>query len=66
MVIVTQQEIGDELGLGKERVRQLENQGLVTIKQLREAQRHLRRERSITNARFRWKLPREARHWQQT
>lgn len=36
-------ETGEELGLGPERVRQLQNEGLVLIRQLREVQRHQRR-----------------------
>ncbi len=36
-------EIGEELGIGPERVRQLQNEGLTLIRHLREVQRHLRR-----------------------
>lgn len=35
--------IVEELGIGAERVRQLQNEGLLLIRQLREVQRHLRR-----------------------
>lgn len=42
----TQQEVGEELGVGRERIRQLENEGLTLIRKLREEQRHqLRRPR---------------------
>ena len=34
------QHIGDELGVGRERIRQLENEGLALIRKLREVQRH--------------------------
>jgi DNA-directed RNA polymerase sigma subunit (sigma70/sigma32) len=34
------QYIGDELGVGRERIRQLENEGLALIRKLREVQRH--------------------------
>lgn len=34
------QYIGDELGVGRERIRQLENEGLMLIRKLREVQRH--------------------------
>jgi hypothetical protein len=43
----TLKEIGDELGVGPERIRQLEGQGLALIRQLRETQRHLRRKPNI-------------------
>jgi hypothetical protein len=33
--------IGDELGVGGERIRQLESEGLALIRKLREVQRHL-------------------------
>ena len=52
----TLREIGEEIGLGLERVRQLEREGLRSIRQLREAQRHLREEPTV--APFRWRLPR--------
>jgi DNA-directed RNA polymerase sigma subunit (sigma70/sigma32) len=43
---VGQREIGEELGISRERVRQLENEGLALIGKLREEQRHqLRRPR---------------------
>ena len=32
--------IGDEFGMGRERIRQLENEGLALIRKLREVQRH--------------------------
>ena len=38
----TCREIGDELGLGTSRVSQLQREGLMLIRQLREIQRHLR------------------------
>ncbi|HKF82919.1 MAG TPA: sigma factor-like helix-turn-helix DNA-binding protein [Solirubrobacterales bacterium] len=41
-----QKEIGEELGISRERVRQLEGEGLALIRKLREEQRHqLRRPR---------------------
>lgn len=49
-------EVSEELGIGEERVRQLQVSGLVLIRQLREVQRHLRREPAI-QARYRWRLP---------
>lgn len=49
--------IGEELGIDKERVRQIQNQGLVLIRQVREVQRHLRGEPSI-RAIYRWRTPR--------
>lgn len=45
-------EIGDELGVTPERVRQFQNQGLLLIRQVRETQRHLRREPTIRT--YRW------------
>jgi len=36
----SQSEVGDELGLSRERVRQLENEGLSLLRKLREVQRH--------------------------
>lgn len=47
----TFKKIGEELGVGPERVRQLEGQGLTLIRQLRETQRHRRRR------------PANRRHW---
>jgi DNA-directed RNA polymerase sigma subunit (sigma70/sigma32) len=49
-------EIGDELGLTRERVRQIQNQSLGLIRQVREAQRHLRGEPTRPIYRFgrRW------------
>ncbi|MGN6816553.1 MAG: sigma factor-like helix-turn-helix DNA-binding protein [Solirubrobacterales bacterium] len=41
-------EVGDELSITGERVRQIQNQGLLLIRQLREVQRHLRKKPSIT------------------
>lgn len=35
-------EIGGELGVTPERVRQIQNQGLLVVRQVREMQRHLR------------------------
>ena len=43
----TLREVGEELGVGAERVRQIERQGLTLIRQQREVQRHLRRKPSI-------------------
>ncbi|MGN6256419.1 MAG: sigma factor-like helix-turn-helix DNA-binding protein [Solirubrobacterales bacterium] len=40
-------EIAEELGLTPERVRQIQNQGLLLIRQVREVQRHLRHEPAI-------------------
>lgn len=42
-------EVGEELGIQRERVRQIQNQGLTLIRQLREVQRHLRREPKTPN-----------------
>lgn len=39
---VTLKEVGEELGVGRERIRQLENEGLTLMRYLREAQRHRR------------------------
>jgi RNA polymerase primary sigma factor len=36
-------EVGDQLDVTRERVRQVQNQGLALIRELREVQRHLRR-----------------------
>ncbi|HEX3041252.1 MAG TPA: sigma factor-like helix-turn-helix DNA-binding protein [Solirubrobacterales bacterium] len=38
----TLKEVGEELGVGRERIRQLENEGLTLIRNLREVQRHER------------------------
>lgn len=43
----TLKEVGDELGVGPERIRQLEGQGLLLIRQLREVQRHMRTKPNI-------------------
>lgn len=48
-------EVGEEIDLQPERVRQLEGQGLSVIRQLRESQRHLRYE--PTSIRYRFRLP---------
>lgn len=48
-------DVGEEIGLGRERVRQLETQGLLVIRQVRESQRHLREQPTI--APYRWRLP---------
>jgi hypothetical protein len=48
---------GEEISVTRERVRQLQNQGLLVIREVREAQRHLRDERSIRRAFY---PPREA------
>lgn len=50
----TLREIGDELGIGQERVRQIQDQGLTLIRQVREVQRHLHREPRI-RAIYRWR-----------
>lgn len=52
----TFREIGNEHGLTRERVRQIQNQGLLLIRQVREAQRHLRAEPTLRVYRFgrRW------------
>lgn len=50
----TLREIGDELGIKQERVRQIQQQGLTLIRQLREVQRHLRRDPAI-QAQWRWR-----------
>lgn len=52
----TFEEVGDELGITRERVRQIQGQGLALIRQVREVQRHLRREPSI-QATYRWRTP---------
>lgn len=49
-------EVGEEIGLGRERVRQLQNQGLTVVREVREVQRHLRSEPS--GIRYRWRTPR--------
>jgi hypothetical protein len=49
-------EVGDELGITKERVRQIEKQGLLLIRQVREVQRHIRPEPSL-RAMYRWWTP---------
>lgn|GEM_PF-3785269 len=38
----SQKEIGEELGIKGERIRQLENEGLSLVRKLREVQRHRR------------------------
>jgi DNA-directed RNA polymerase sigma subunit (sigma70/sigma32) len=38
----TLEEVGEEFGVGLERIRQLENEGLALIRNLREVQRHRR------------------------
>lgn len=55
----TLREVGEELGVGPERVRQLQAHGLRTIRQLREAQRHLRLEPA--HVPYRWRLPKRVR-----
>lgn len=52
----TLREIGNELGIDQERVRQIQHQGLNLIRQVREVQRHLRREPRI-RATYRWRRP---------
>jgi DNA-directed RNA polymerase sigma subunit (sigma70/sigma32) len=49
-------EIGEELGVRGERVRQIQNQGLLLIRQIREVQRHLRDEPTLS-ANYRWRTP---------
>lgn len=49
-------EVGDELGITRERVRQIQNQGLLLIRQVREVQRHMRPEPSL-RAMYRWWTP---------
>ena len=44
----TLKEIGEELGLGSERIRQIERQGLIAIRQDREIQRHLPVKRRVS------------------
>ena len=48
--------VGEELGIAEERVRQIQNEGLSLIRQLREVQRHLRTA-PIKRATFRWRKP---------
>jgi RNA polymerase primary sigma factor len=52
----TLKEVGEELGLKEERVRQIQNLGLVVIREIREVQRHIRREPSV-RAPYRWRTP---------
>lgn len=52
----TLREIGEELGIAQERVRQIQNQGLTLVRQVREVQRYLRREPRIRPA-DRWRRP---------
>jgi len=52
----TLREIGEELGIRHERVRQIQNQGLVLVRQVREVQRHLRDKPSL-RANYRWWTP---------
>lgn len=49
-------EIGEELGVKRERVRQIQQQGLHIIRQVREVQRHMSEEPTIRQYRFgrRW------------
>jgi DNA-directed RNA polymerase sigma subunit (sigma70/sigma32) len=49
-------EVGEEIGVKTERVRQIQNAGLCLIRQVREAQRHLREEPTMPQFRFgrRW------------
>lgn len=46
-------EIGEELGISQERVRQIQKQGLAAIRALREVQRH--RRRIPTERRYPWR-----------
>jgi DNA-directed RNA polymerase sigma subunit (sigma70/sigma32) len=43
----TLEEVGAELGVTKERARQIQNQGLRLIREVREAERHLRAEPTL-------------------
>jgi RNA polymerase primary sigma factor len=45
-------EVGDEIGVTKERVRQIQNQGLYLIRKDREAQRHMGEEATRNHHRF--------------
>ncbi|MGN6217297.1 MAG: sigma factor-like helix-turn-helix DNA-binding protein [Solirubrobacterales bacterium] len=56
----TLREVGEELGITEERVRQIEGQGLLLIRQMREVQRHLRSEPSL-RAMYRWWTPKGSR-----
>jgi RNA polymerase primary sigma factor len=49
-------EVGEEIGVSRERVRQIQSQGLYLIRQVREAQRHMRDEPTSRRYRFgrRW------------
>lgn len=46
-------EIGEEIGLSSERVRQIQSQGLALIRQVRESQRHLEYEPGMPHRKFR-------------
>lgn len=50
------QEVGEEIGVSRERVRQIQSQGLYLIRQVREAQRHMQGEPTMRQYRFgrRW------------
>src|SRR3954452_15389910 len=43
-LLYTLDEVGEKIGISPERVRQIQNDGLLRIRQFREAQRHLREE----------------------
>src|SRR3954469_12862275 len=43
-LLYTLDEVGEKIGISRERVRQIQNDGLLRIRQFREAQRHLREE----------------------
>jgi len=49
-------EVGEELGISRERVRQIQSSGLYLIRQVREAQRHMQDEPTMRQYRFgrRW------------
>ncbi|HET7588676.1 MAG TPA: sigma factor-like helix-turn-helix DNA-binding protein [Solirubrobacterales bacterium] len=49
-------EVGEEIGVSRERVRQIQSQGLYLIRQVREAQRHMQGEPTMRQYRFgrRW------------
>lgn len=48
-------EVGEELGIHPSRVHRLQEDGLKVIRQLRESQRHLKKE--PVSIRYRWTLP---------
>lgn len=50
-------EVGDELGITRQRVRQIEGHELLLVRQMREVQRHIRHDPSL-RAMYRWWTPR--------